>query len=114
MIDWQVNQLMARADVDHNGKLDLTEFTLMMHNYRQETRDKDLEEFRRREEIMQAFRAFDKHGEDRIAIEDVKLFLRHFGVSETEVLEFICKFDENKNGYFEIEEFLKFMSCIQY
>ena len=105
---------MARADVDHNGKLDLTEFTLMMYNYRQETRDKDLEEFRRREEIMQAFRAFDKHGEDRIAIEDVKLFLRHFGVSENEVLEFICKFDENKNGYFEIEEFLKFMSCIQY
>lgn len=52
----QVNHLMARADVDHNGKLDLTEFTLMMYNYRMETRDKDLEEFKRREEIMQAFR----------------------------------------------------------
>ena len=47
---------MARADVDHNGKLDLTEFTLMMYNHRMETKDRDLEEFRRREEIMQAFR----------------------------------------------------------
>ena len=27
----QVNSLMAEADVDHNGKLDLTEFILLMH-----------------------------------------------------------------------------------
>merc|ERR1711915_847357 len=27
----EVNSLMAEADVDHNGKLDLTEFILLMH-----------------------------------------------------------------------------------
>lgn len=28
----EVNSLMARVDVDHNGKLDLGEFIMMMHN----------------------------------------------------------------------------------
>ena len=28
----EVNTLMASIDVDHNGKIDLLEFVLMMHN----------------------------------------------------------------------------------
>ena len=27
----QVNTIMAEVDVDHNGKMDLSEFILMMH-----------------------------------------------------------------------------------
>ena len=28
----QVNAIMAEVDVDHNGKMDLAEFIVMMHN----------------------------------------------------------------------------------
>ena len=53
----QVNQLMARADVDHNGKLDVVEFIRMMHNYGEETGDREQEERRRGEELRHAFRS---------------------------------------------------------
>ena len=61
-------------------------------------------------------RAFDRRGDGKIAIEDVKLFLRHFGdfCSEPEIERLIVKFDENKNGFFEKEEFINFLSFIQY
>ena len=61
-------------------------------------------------------RAFDRQGDGRIAIEDVKLFLRHFGdlCSEPEIEGLLVKFDENKNGFFEKEEFINFLSFIQY
>ena len=29
----EVNSMMAKVDVDHNGKLDLTEFIVMMYNH---------------------------------------------------------------------------------
>merc|ERR1712106_471456 len=29
----EVNSMMAQVDVDHNGKLDLTEFIVMVHNH---------------------------------------------------------------------------------
>lgn len=47
---------------------------------------------------------------------DVKVFLRSFGemFSEPDIEALIAKFDENQNGYFEIEEFEKFLSFVQY
>ena len=47
---------MARADVDHNGKLDLAEFILMMHNNQLEMMDQDDEQVRKMIEMKQAFR----------------------------------------------------------
>ena len=52
----EVNQLMARADVDHNGKLDMKEFIRMMHNYNTEMTDPETEDLQRTREIMEAFR----------------------------------------------------------
>ena len=52
----EVNQLMARADVDHNGRLDIREFIRMMHNYNTEMMDPEAEDIRRTREIMEAFR----------------------------------------------------------
>ena len=52
----EVNQLMARADVDHNGRLDIREFIRMMHNYNTETDDPEAAHLQRTGEIMQAFR----------------------------------------------------------
>ena len=49
----EVNSLMARVDVDHNGKLDLGEFIMMMHNnsidFNRETEQE--------QDIKQAFRS---------------------------------------------------------
>ena len=47
---------MARADVDFNGKLDPTEFVLMMHNNQEDIRNVEEEEQQRRQEILTAFR----------------------------------------------------------
>ena len=47
---------MARADVDHNGKLDMKEFIRMMHNYNTEMTDPETEDLQRTREIMEAFR----------------------------------------------------------
>lgn len=47
---------MARADVDHNGKLDMREFIRMMHNYNAEMTDPETEDLQRTREIMEAFR----------------------------------------------------------
>ena len=52
----EVNHLMARADVDHNGKLDMKEFIRMMHNYNTEMTDPETEDLQRTREIMEAFR----------------------------------------------------------
>ena len=47
---------MARADVDYNGKLDVTEFIMMMHRNNLELKDDQVEEIQRREEMKHAFR----------------------------------------------------------
>ena len=51
-----------------------------------------------------------------MAVSDVKIFLRSFGemFSEPDIQGLIARFDENKNGFFEIEEFEKFLSFVQY
>ena len=88
---------MARADVDFNGKLDPTEFVVMMHNNQEDLRNIEADELQRRQEMLTAFRlvgdnqcsslnlilqyyrAFDQQGAGKIPIKDVMLFLRHFG-----------------------------------
>jgi len=111
----EVYQLMARADVDYNGKLDITEFIMMMHRNNLELKDDQVEEIQRREEMKHAFRVFDRKGDGKISIDDVKLLLRSFDIDEEpEIQSLIAKFDVNKNGYFEMDEFLNFLSFIEY
>ena len=49
----EVNTLMAGVDVDHNGKIDLQEFVLMMHN--------TVGKIDTMEEIRMAFRSASSH-----------------------------------------------------
>ena len=44
----EVNTMMAKVDVDHNGKLDLTEFIVMMYNHNLENNmeEENIEEMR--------------------------------------------------------------------
>ena len=51
-----MNQLMARADVDFNGKLDPTEFVVMMHHNQEDLRNVEAEASQRRQEMLTAFR----------------------------------------------------------
>ena len=61
------------------------------------------------------FRVFDRKGDGKISIDDVKLLLRSFDIDEEpEIQSLIAKFDVNKNGYFEMDEFLNFLSFIEY
>ena len=55
----EVNSLMARVDVDHNGKLDLAEFIMMMYNNsldynREQEQEQDIKQaFRYKGEFIQ-------------------------------------------------------------
>ena len=64
---------MARADVDHNGRLDIREFIRMMHNYNTEMADPKAEDLQRTREIMEAFRCRrDRHVQMNTSIYNIK------------------------------------------
>ena len=46
----------------------------------------------------------------------MKLLLQCFGdmFDEPDMEDLIARFDENKNGFFEMEEFIKFLNFVQY
>ena len=104
---------MARADVDHDGKVNIQEFILMMYNNTLDNINKD----DKVDEIKMAFRAFDTRGDGHVSIENVRLYLTSFTegqFTDEEIGKIIKGFDENKNGYFEINEFVNFLSFVQY
>ena len=104
---------MAQADVDHNGKLDLTEFIVMMYNNYLETED-DLEK-EKMEEMKMAFRAFDTDGDGKVSKEELKICLMNFGqrLSDREIELLVKRHDSDKNGFLEFEEFVDLLFNIE-
>ena len=109
----QVNSIMAQADVDHNGKLDLSEFIVMMYNNYLET-ENDLEK-EKMEEMKMAFRAFDTDGDGKVSKEELKICLMNFGqkLSDREIELLVKRHDSDKNGFLEFEEFVDLLFNIE-
>jgi len=97
----EIMQIMNEIDVDHNGKLDFSEFTIMM---REKLQGEDMEE-----EIRQAFRVFDRNGDGFISKSEFKHCMMHFGeqFTDEEVEEMIAEADSNNDGKIDYEEFSK-------
>lgn len=97
----EIMQIMNEIDVDHNGKLDFSEFTIMM---REKLQGEDMEE-----EIRQAFRVFDRNGDGYISKSEFKHCMMHFGeqFTDEEVEEMIAEADSNNDGKIDYEEFSK-------
>lgn len=99
----EIMQMMNEIDVDHNGKLDFSEFTIMM---REKLQGEDMEE-----EIRQAFRVFDSNGDGYISKTEFKHCMMHFGeqFTDEEVEEMIAEADSNNDGQIDYEEFSKML-----
>jgi len=95
----EIMNIMNEIDVDHNGKLDFSEFTIMMKD---KLSGEDMEQ-----EIKQAFRVFDRNGDGYISKSEFKHCMMHFGekFTDDEVEEMMAEADANNDGKIDYTEF---------
>merc|ERR1719431_1407094 len=100
----EVNTIMAEVDVDHNGKMDLAEFIVMMHN---QVGSSDT-----MEEMRIAFRAFDTDGDGRISKEEFRVCMLNFGERflEEDIELMVRLADHDDNGFIDFEEFVRMLT----
>lgn len=101
----EVNNIMAEVDVDHNGKMDLAEFIVMMHS--------QVGSIDTMEEMRIAFRAFDTDGDGRVSKEEFRLCMLNYGERflEEDIEVMIRLADLDDNGYIDFGEFVKMLTA---
>jgi len=100
----ELNTIMAEVDVDHNGKVDLREFIVMMHD--------QVGTFDDIEELKMAFRFFDRNGDGQISKEELRASILRYGERfEDEDMEQMMKdADLDRNGFIDFSEFVKMLT----
>merc|ERR1719285_81046 len=100
----EVNDIMAEVDVDHNGKIDLREFIVMMHGQVGTTDTM--------EEMRIAFRAFDTDGDGKVSKEEFRLCMLNYGEKfvEEDIELMIRLADKDNNGYIDFQEFVRMLT----
>jgi calcium-dependent protein kinase len=92
--------LFKALDVDHNGKIDYSEFiaaTLQRANYFRSDR------------LLEAFMNFDKDNSGKISKDELIVALKAEKSQEKEIENFIKAVDKNKDGKIDYNEFLALM-----
>merc|ERR1712080_620602 len=100
----EVNDIMAEVDVDHNGKMDLGEFIVMMHSQVGSTDTM--------EEMRIAFRAFDTDGDGKVSKEEFRLCMLNYGEKfvEEDIELMIRLADHDKDGFIDFREFVRMLT----
>merc|ERR1712063_66393 len=98
-----LKEMIAMADKDGNGSVDLPEFLELMAR---KLRDTDTEA-----ELIEAFKVFDKDGDHKISNEELRRVMTQFGekLSDEEVDEMIKEGDVDHDGEIDYAEFVKMM-----
>jgi len=97
----EVESVMARLDVDHNGYIDYTEFVMATINKKK---------LLSKERLQMAFAAFDKDGSGTITSDEIKTVLGvGTAVPEEEWKNIIREIDQNGDGEISVEEFVYMM-----
>ncbi|XP_074272014.1 calcium-dependent protein kinase 2-like isoform X1 [Silene latifolia] len=97
----EVMQLMEAADFDGDGTIDYTEFiTATMHRHRLETE----------ENILRAFRYFDKDSSGYITTDELEAAMMEYGVAdENSIKEILSEVDTDNDGRINYDEFCTMM-----
>ena len=99
----EINSMIKEVDLNSDGKIELEEFiTLMMKN---------LPDTQQEEEVINAFRVFDKEGNGLIQTDELKLIMMTIGDKMTadEADEMIHEADIDGDGTINYEEFVRMM-----
>mmetsp|Transcript_4610 Transcript_4610/g.6799 ORF Transcript_4610/g.6799 Transcript_4610/m.6799 type:complete len:161 (+) Transcript_4610:86-568(+) len=96
-----IDDMIHEVDQDDNGIIDFEEFVTLMNQ--------KLKNVDREAEALEAFRVFDKNGDNLISPEELRLVMKNLGedLTNEEVIEMIREADEDGDGYINFEEFRK-------
>ena len=98
--DDEINEMMREADLNQDDKIDFDEFMILMTKSSPETQAE--------EEVINAFRVFDKEGNGLIASSELKHIMMTIGdkMSEEEADEMVNEADIDEDGMINYEEFV--------
>ena len=101
--DQELREIIAEVDLDGNGNIDFNEFVIIMQKRSKET---DPEE-----EIIAAFRVFDKEGNGTLSTKELRHVMTTIGdkLTDEEVDQMIEEADIDGDGTINYEEFVRMM-----
>jgi calcium-dependent protein kinase len=96
-----VLQILKNCDIDKNGLVNYTEFLAATVNQQM---------FYNKQNLLKVFAAFDKNGDGKIDLEELKEVLGA-GNTDASIKSMIDEADVNKDGVIDIEEFMNHMKA---
>ena len=99
----EIKEMMEEADLNKDGKIDFEEFLSLMTRNSPETQTED--------EVINAFRVFDKEGNGLIFSAELKHIMMTIGdkMTEEEADEMVNEADIDEDGMINYEEFVRMM-----
>ena len=101
--DEELKEIIKKLDLEEKKEINYEEFLSIIN---QREKDVDLEE-----EVLNAFRVFDKYGNGLININELKYIMMNFGNNwrENEINELLGNADIDMDGFINFEEFVRTM-----
>ena len=99
----ELKEMIAEIDTDKSGSIEFGEFLQLMVK-----RERNLDT---EEEMVEAFKVFDRDNDGRISYQDLRKVMRQIGdnMSDEMCKEIIASGDTDSDGFLSYDEFIKMM-----